>query len=556
MFAKRFIPFFIVFLISFCISIAQNSPKIDSLNFVLDVTKSDSVRVNTLILLSKEHSRTNLTLSLQYGQKALAIAETIKKRSLETQALMNIGTICFQQGLLELSVKNFYRSLSLYREIQNVEGEANVLTNIGAIQLQLINLKEAKKNFFDALEVYNRISANRNDSLPPYQLVTLYNNLGIVFENEGSFNEAIEYYQRGIGLARKIPNSSSNLAMLFNNLGSTYMKMGNHSEALNAMQQALRIRLADGDRQGVAMSHRMMGIFYMGIGKNDSASQHFWRGKSLATSVGSTPLLSSLSEKLYELYSRQNRYDSALHYHILLKGYTDQLNKEKTLKELSVLELTSQFNEREKIREIEHKKQQLRYFYIGLVLALIVVIFGLLYAVSQSRNRRLLLKNKNIELASKNAELEREALTKELEVKNKELTTNVIYQIRKNELINSIAERLINNSHGFKKENQELIREIIRDLERTQEETIWDEFETRFHQVHNQFYAQLNGINPELTPNERRLCAFLRLNMSTKEISSITGQTPRSIEVARTRLRKKLNLTNSETGLIEFLSGL
>jgi DNA-binding CsgD family transcriptional regulator len=61
---------------------------------------------------------------------------------------------------------------------------------------------------------------------------------------------------------------------------------------------------------------------------------------------------------------------------------------------------------------------------------------------------------------------------------------------------------------------------------------------------------------PDLSPNERRLCAFLRLNMSSKEISTITGQSIHSIQVARTRLRKKLQLTHSEQGLIEFLAAL
>jgi DNA-binding CsgD family transcriptional regulator len=53
-----------------------------------------------------------------------------------------------------------------------------------------------------------------------------------------------------------------------------------------------------------------------------------------------------------------------------------------------------------------------------------------------------------------------------------------------------------------------------------------------------------------------RLGAFLRLNMTTKEIAAITGQMPRSIDVARTRLRKKLNLTNEDVGLVEFLSSI
>jgi len=220
------------------------------------------------------------------------------------------------------------------------------------------------------------------------------------------------------------------------------------------------------------------------------------------------------------------------------------------------MELLTQFQEKEKIQQVEQRRQIMWYFFIATTLLLIVIILGLLYILSQNRLRRLSLLNSNIQLASENATLERETLAKELEIKNKELTTNVIYQIRKNELINSIAEKLMANSHNFKKENQNLIREIIKDLENTQEEAIWKEFESRFHQVHNQFYEKLNSINPDLSPNERRLCAFLRLNMSTKEISSITGQSLRSIEVARTRLRKKLNLTNSELGLIEHLSSL
>jgi hypothetical protein len=103
------------------------------------------------------------------------------------------------------------------------------------------------------------------------------------------------------------------------------------------------------------------------------------------------------------------------------------------------------------------------------------------------------------------------------------------------------------------KQDDSWILEIIRDLEKTQEKSVWNEFEVRFQQVHNDFYKKLNDINPELSTNERRLCAFLKLNMTTKEISTITGQIPRSIDVARTRLRKKLNLTNSEVSLIEFL---
>jgi DNA-binding CsgD family transcriptional regulator len=66
----------------------------------------------------------------------------------------------------------------------------------------------------------------------------------------------------------------------------------------------------------------------------------------------------------------------------------------------------------------------------------------------------------------------------------------------------------------------------------------------------------LNEKFPDLSPSERRLCAFLKLDMTTKEISAITHQNAKSIDVARTRLRKKLNLTGTDHNLITFLAHL
>ncbi|NLO49679.1 MAG: hypothetical protein GX103_00750, partial [Bacteroidales bacterium] len=84
---------------------------------------------------------------------------------------------------------------------------------------------------------------------------------------------------------------------------------------------------------------------------------------------------------------------------------------------------------------------------------------------------------------------------------------------------------------------------------------VWTEFEVRCQQVHNDFYTKLNERFPNLSANEKRLSAFLRLNMSTKEISAITYQSPNSITVARSRLRKKLGLDTDEN-LISFLETL
>ena len=89
-----------------------------------------------------------------------------------------------------------------------------------------------------------------------------------------------------------------------------------------------------------------------------------------------------------------------------------------------------------------------------------------------------------------------------------------------------------------------------------QQGKIWEEFEVRFAKTHGDFYDRLVKAFPDITLNERRLCAFLKLDMTTKEISTITGQSIRAIEIARTRLRKKFSLNQSDISLFEFLSSI
>ena len=130
-----------------------------------------------------------------------------------------------------------------------------------------------------------------------------------------------------------------------------------------------------------------------------------------------------------------------------------------------------------------------------------------------------------------------------------------MYLARTNEFIVNMSERLLKSKLSLNKENQHAIDNIIKELKTHSNKDVWEEFEVRFQQVHSDFYTRLNELYPNLSPNEKKLCAFLRLNMTTKEISAITYQTINSITVARARLRKKLNMESDEN-LIAFLENL
>jgi tetratricopeptide (TPR) repeat protein len=534
--------------------ISQNQARVDSLLYDLEVVRIDSVRVNTLIELSKEYSAVDLSVSLTYAQRALDLAENNRDNALISQSLFNIGYICFHHGLLDMAARHYYKYLDIQKAQNNQEGIINALTNIGSIKLQMMEFEDAKEIFIEVLANFENLLLSDNQDLkPPVQLPTIYNNLGVVYHNLEEYDTAIDYYQRGILVARRMPTEQRNLGNLLNNLGRTYDNLGKFDEAFEAINEALELRKMLGNRHGIASSYRNLAMHYLASDQTDKALTYAYEGLALAEEVGVLSLQANFVNQLYDHYDEINQADSALKYHKLFTEFMQQQNREETLRELTRLELTARFDEQELLRQMEQKRKDQLYRLIAGLLVMIAVIAFLLWYLANSRAKRLQLAGENLRLEADNFRLERQNLEKELEVKNKELTTNVMYQIRKNELINDITHKLLTYSHGLNRSQQELIAGIIRDLERTQDESVWEEFEVRFHQVHNDFYEKLHAINPDLSMNERRLCAFLRLNMTTKEISSITGQSLRSIEVARTRLRKKLHLTNLDVNLNEFL---
>jgi DNA-binding CsgD family transcriptional regulator len=151
------------------------------------------------------------------------------------------------------------------------------------------------------------------------------------------------------------------------------------------------------------------------------------------------------------------------------------------------------------------------------------------------------------ELESRQIELERQRLEAELSHKDSELE-RIGYELKKYHLIEVLVGDLQSETNASAPERRSTPAQV-----RTK---AWEEFEYRFQQIHSGFYERLNQEHPDLTLNERRLCAFLKLDMTTKEISDITGQSIRAINMGRFRLRQKLRLTNTDKEIFDYLAGL
>jgi hypothetical protein len=206
--------------------------------------------------------------------------------------------------------------------------------------------------------------------------------------------------------------------------------------------------------------------------------------------------------------------------------------------------------------EAKHRQQNLFVYAFSIVSFLVIILILFLLIHFRTRAKKALLESENISLEKDKLELEQENLSKKLELRNKEVISNIVLLQKKNEIISNIANTLLKVKLRISKENRGVIEQCINELNDSTDDSAWREFEMHFNEVYESFFRKLDEINPELTLNDRRLCAFLKMKMNTKEIAALTHATTRSIEVARYRLRKKLGIHDTSTNLSTFLEHL
>lgn len=150
--------------------------------------------------------------------------------------------------------------------------------------------------------------------------------------------------------------------------------------------------------------------------------------------------------------------------------------------------------------------------------------------------------------------LENEKLDAEILHKNVQLANTTMSLVKKNELLIQLKEELEKQKeelgNRYPNRHYDRMQKLIeKDLT---DEDYWKIFETHFDQAHQDFFKRLKVNYPDLTPNDLKLCAYLKLNLSTKEIAPLLNITVRGIEVHRYRLRKRLCL-ETDQNLVEFL---
>jgi len=207
-------------------------------------------------------------------------------------------------------------------------------------------------------------------------------------------------------------------------------------------------------------------------------------------------------------------------------------------------------------------KASLGFTLYGVIVVLILIIIFVLHKRKIEKGQRLLqqkfekeqkelLREKSLENEKRIVQLKNESLQNEVKLKSKQLANTAMALVKKNETLQEIKKELAQNKTNF--DNHYSYKKILKKVDGSiAHKDEWEVFEHNFNQVHDDFFKSLKAKHAELTPKDLKICAYVKMNLSTKEIAPLMNISIRGVETHRYRLKKKLNLEN-DISLTDYL---
>ncbi len=552
----------------------QNYERIDSLQHSLNISKKADKQVYTLLEISREFEVINVDSAFKYMNQALILArknndtkgivksliregqilvkknnfgsalklfesaiELAEKHDLTNDAAIAYGVTAMIYGELgnyDYSAKYNFKSLELFEKTGNKFEIGVTLGNIAADMT-------AQKNYEKALDYMNQALNIAKEIEDKPGIAYQYNNIaGAYFAGYKDYKKALAYYKKAYKVNKELGDKLQS-GINFLNIGYCYSSLNKRDSVLPYFEKALKIFRELNNPVLIANGDIALGKHFLESGEFDKCLKYAKEALDIAIAHNSKELVSEASDILHNLFLAKNDTITAYKYSRLNFQARDSLQAMQSQKALFKLEYQYNFEKQDKERKL---KQQRSNFILGLVIMGLlsgIIIILLIY----SRQR----------IKIRNSDLENQKMTSDLNFKNKELTINLMALKKKNEMLSEISRKLILIEKKVPKEElHDSIIKLNKDLKKTSDEKLWREFELRFSQTNSDFYDKLLKNYPDLSQSELKLSAYLRLNMTSKEISEITGQRILTLENARYRLRKKLGISGSDNNLVAFLN--
>ena len=489
-----------------------------------DAEKLDISQEKKNVLLAECENRIGLCFSrLGVTDRAMKYLSSSRKRLsginaplLESKIINNIGEICYQRGNIKTAIELQQQAISGIMQLNDSTEISAYYNNLGILYMKAGEYKKARGCFTKSIE-YHKVK--------DYNFLSyIYTNMAELAETEGNYRLAEKELQKAITLQKGKP--------LNENIISTKLGFAKIYAKTNKLSYFKRLKdIIIGNLQSVgADNYKATGLKQLSelcfsIGDSISGARLLLKADNIRDSI-------SKSVNDYQLQQMLVAYDTErLHNNnIILKQSLEQLQLKTRNRNLTIA-----------------------------ICLVFLILFGVLISMLIRKNRSAkVIHEQQIRLRQYEQEEHRRKetdLRNTIDTNNRRLVEYAIDQSAVNEFQQNICRRIesvLNDNKVLPTETTRTLNDIISELKHQKDSLLSDDFHTYFEQVNPDFLRNLKRLYPQLTQNDIRLCAFLYLGLSTKEISALTYREVRSVETSRLRLRKKLGV-ESKVPLHDYL---
>ncbi|MFL5766191.1 MAG: tetratricopeptide repeat protein [Bacteroidia bacterium] len=263
--------------------LSGQTPRLDSLRNALLLVKTDTAKVSTLNLISRELFITGKYDSSQVcAENARSIGERAAFPKGISNAYNNIGNVFLSKGDRDKALENYKLSLKaltglpLDNETKKLYG--NSYSNIGNVFVGAANYDSASANYQRALKLRTGIGDKKG-------IAICYSNFGVIAYYQGNYPEALKNYFKALKLDKERGDKIA-VARSCNNIGNIYLQQQSYDEALNNYQEALGIQKEIGDKQGIGRAYNNMGAVYLSRKEYPLAEKTFSDALKIKEEIG------------------------------------------------------------------------------------------------------------------------------------------------------------------------------------------------------------------------------------------------------------------------------
>lgn len=420
---------------------------------------------------------------------------------------------------------------------------------------------------------YSKAIDLSNDAIALFQteqdslnLALCYNNRGIIHTYINEFQQADRFLKKALELNR----SSHDLKRIAANLNNLCLYKGDIKEQLKWINEAIVINKNLNAKWSLSENYNNLGKLYIYAGKYSQAIDALKTAYRIASEVGAKGLMCDNYEYAAQAYNAIGNYQMAYQKQAALTELSKEIqntNKLRSVEQRIAQEKMSALQQKERQKQQEYEIATLqRNFITFLVIIVLLTVIGTLLFQRYKRKKKLQLLNAQYRIEQSEHEIAKlkmqqqkadlENAQQALETNKQETMNFAVFLQSRNELLDKIQEQV---RQSYRMEHSELIAHLKKlNAFIKQYQTTNKANSTTLQTIDEksqEFLAHLTERHPNLTQGEKHLASLLRVNLSTKEIAMLTGNTPKTINMNRYRLRKSLGLSG-EDDLIQYIQSI